>query len=183
MATTAGRLKLAAVLAVLIFLAIGVYRAGLNELPPPSNTPQVYFSRGAAKGERVKAPSWSANYDKIVANQDQTILEADGVHNGVIYRDGKPYLRLRAAHMTINTVSHDFSASGPVHVETVARHPQRAFDMESAAWNDTLQQLTLSGNIRVATGAPRPLLVDRLTFDVRTGELELRNVSGPLRFK
>jgi hypothetical protein len=90
---------------------------------------------------------------------------------------------VRAAHMTINTVSHDFTASGPVHVETVDRHPQRAFDMNSAAWNDALQELTLSQHIRVSTGAARPLLVDRLTFNVRTGNLELVHVSGPVRFK
>jgi hypothetical protein len=183
MATAAGRLRLAAIVAVLAFLGFGVYRAGLNELPSPSNSPQVLFHRGAANGERVESKSWSADYDKIVANQDQTVLEADGIRHGVIYRKGKPYLRVGAAHMTINTVSHDFSARGPVHVETVERQPQRAFDMNSAMWNDALQELTLSGNLRVSTGAPRPLLVDRLIFNVRTGNLELTHVSGPVRFK
>ncbi|MFY9779078.1 MAG: hypothetical protein WAJ85_01035 [Candidatus Baltobacteraceae bacterium] len=176
-------MRLAAILAVAAFLAFGVYRAGLNELPPPSNSTEVRFYRGVAKGERIESRSWSADYDKIVANEDQTILEADGIHNGVIYRQGKPYLRVRAAHMTINTVSHDFSARGPVHVETVERHPQRAFDMNSAVWNDALQELTLSKNIRVSTGAPRPLLADRMTFNVRTGNLEIVHVSGPVRFK
>jgi hypothetical protein len=183
MATAATRLRLTAIVAVLAFLGYGVYRAGLNELPPPSNSPQVLFHRGAANGQRVQSKSWSADYDKIVSNQDQTILEADGIHHGVIYRKGKPYLLVRAAHMTINTVSHDFSASGPVHVETVERHPPRAFDMTSARWNDALQEMTLSGNIRVTTGAPRPLLADRLIFNVRTGNLELVHVSGPVRFK
>jgi hypothetical protein len=183
MASAAARLKLAVIVAVVAFLAVGVYRAGLNELPPPTTSPEVLFQRGVANGERVESKSWSARYDKIVANEDQTILDADGVHNGVIYRKGHPYLYVRAKHMTINTVSHDFTANGPVHVETAARRPRRAFDMNSAVWNDALQVLTLSGDIRVTTGAPRPLLVDRLIFNVRTGSLELVHVSGPVRFK
>ncbi|MGP6158436.1 MAG: hypothetical protein ACLPYS_13185 [Vulcanimicrobiaceae bacterium] len=183
MATVTARLRLAAILAVVAFLAFGIYRAGLNEMPPPPSTPEVLFHRGVANGQRVESKSWSADYDKIVANQDQTMLEVDGIHHGLIYRKGKPYLRVRATHMSINTVSHDFTATGPVHVETVDHKPERAFDMSSAVWNDATQELTLSGNIRVSTGAARPLRVDQLNFNIRTGDLELVHVSGPVRFK
>ena len=183
MGTAASRLRLAGVLAGLALLAVGVYRAGLDELPPPALSPDVLFHRGHASGERITTKSWSADYDKVVANQDQTILEVDGIHRGIIYRRGKPYLRLRATHMTVNTLSRDFTAVGPLHVETVARHPQRAFDMNAAAWSDARQLLTLSDNVRISTGANAPLTVDRLIFNVRTGDLDLHHVAGPIRFK
>jgi hypothetical protein len=183
MGTAASRLRLAGVLAGLAFLAVGIYRAGLNELPPPLSSPDALFHRGHASGERIASKSWSADYDNVVANQDQTILEVDGVHRGIIYRRGKPYLRVRATHMTINTLSHDFTATGPLHVETVARHPQRTFDMNAAAWNDARQLLTCYDHVRISTGANAPLTVERLTFNVRTGNLDLHHVAGPIRFK
>jgi lipopolysaccharide export system protein LptA len=183
MADAASRLKAAAVILVAAYLGVGIYRAGLNELPPPSSSAQVTFYHGTANGERVESKSWSADYDTIVANQDQTIFQAQNVRHGVIYRKGKPYLRVRAQHMTVNMVSHDFAADGPVHVETVDAHPRRAFDTNSAVWNEAQQTLTLSGPLRISTGAPYPLRADRLTVNVGSGKLELIHVSGTIRFK
>jgi hypothetical protein len=170
-------------LAVAGYLAYGVYHAGLNETPPPPSSPEIVFHDGRANGQRITTRSWTADYDRVVSNGDQTALELDGVRNGIIYRAGKPYLRVRAAHMSVNTITRDFTASGPIHADTVSTKPHRSFDTTSAIWNDASQELTLSQHVTIGTGAPHPLEVGSLTFSVKTGKLEMREIAGPVRFK
>jgi len=169
--------------AAVAFFVLGVYRAGLNETPPPPSNLQIVFHNGRANGQRITTRSWTADYDRVVSNADQTVLEMDGVHNGTIFRAGKPYIYVRATHLSVNTISRDFTASGPVHAETVASHPRRSFDTTSADWNDAAQLLTMSQHVTIHTGAARPLEVGSLTFSVKTGNVELRDVAGPIRFK
>jgi hypothetical protein len=149
---------------------------------PPSNGP-VLFKTGTALGQRLNGRSWTADYDRIETSTDQTTLDLYGVKHGVIYKDGKPYLRVRAERMTVNTVTRDFNATGKLHVETVGRKPTRTFDTESANWSDSVQILTLPDRAKFGTGAALPLLVGSAEFNVKTGDLELHQVAGAVRFK
>ena len=170
-------------IAFVLFLAIGIDRAGRDEVaPPPANT-SIVFKKGYADGHRLRFKAWSADYDKIVSNADQTILELYGVRDGVIYKKGKPYLHVRATHMSVNTLSRDFTARGPFHVESVAATPQRAFDTDDATWNDTSQTLTFARPIVVHSGADEPLRVGSLILNVKSGSIAMRDVAGPIRLK
>lgn len=172
-----------AVLGIAAYVGIGIYLAGRNELPSPPANPAVVFHQGVANGRRIQFPSWSADYDRIVTNADQTVLNVDGVHDGIIYRKGKPYLRVRAAHFTVNTVTHDFSAIGPIDAQTIGSKPQRSFQTTSAVWSDAAQQLTMAQPVRIDTGAEAPLKVGSLTLNVRTGEVTVHKIAGPIRLK
>ena len=157
-------------------------RAGNETILPPSNGP-VLFKKGTALGQRLSGRSWTAEYDRISTNTDQSQLDLYGVKHGVIFKDGKPYLSVTAARMTVNTITRDFNASGKLHVETIGRKPMRTFDTDAANWNDAQQTLTLPDHARIGTGAQLPLLVGSAVFNVRTGELEMRQVAGAVRFK
>jgi len=166
-----------------VWLAVGVFLSGRDEInPPPNGTPAV-FNGGHAVGQRVDFRSWSADYDKLITNADQTVLDLQGVHNGIIFKNGKPYLRVRAAHMTINTLTRDFSATGPIHVETVRSNPRRTFDTTAATWSDATQHLSLPRRIEIHSGARAPLYVGSMDFDLRNGQLELHHVHGAIRVK
>ncbi len=170
-------------IAVVAYLGYGIYDAGRDERPPPPSNSNITLAGGHATGQRVKFRSWSADYDRIVSNADQTILDISGVRNGTIYKGGKPYLHLRATHMTVNTTTRDFSATGPLHAETVGSTPSRAFDTTSATWNDAAQTLTLANRVVIHSGADGPLTVGSLTFDVKTGDVTLDAIDGPVRLK
>ena len=170
-----------AVLVVVTALGIGIYRAGLDELPPPSNDSQIVFHGGKVYGRRITTNSWSADYDRIVSNGDQTILNVDGVRHGLIYKKGKPFLRVRAEHMTVNTLSHDFTINGPMEAQTIGRHPKRSFETTSAVWSDASQQLTLDQRVVVRTPGQAPLRFASARLNVRTGELDIRSLDGPVR--
>jgi hypothetical protein len=165
------------------YVGYGIYAAGSNERPPPPATTSVVFGRGTATGHRIATPSWTADFDRIVSNADQSMLDLTNVRHGVVLRKGKPYLHVRALHMTVNTLSRDFSANGKVHVDTVGGKMARSFDTASAIWNDAAGRLTLAQHITVHNGPGTPLSIGSLTFDVKTGEIEVRDLNGPLRFK
>ncbi len=161
-------------------LAFGIYRAGEHELPTPNTDTNIVFHGGSATGRRIATKSWSASYDRIVSNADQTMLVVDGVHDGIIDKKGKPYLRVRAQHLTVNTISHDIVITGPLHVETIGRRPTRSFDTDAANWDDGLQLLTLPKRVVMRTQNDKPLVFESATVDVKTGEIVARNVSGAL---
>jgi hypothetical protein len=165
-----------------LWLAAAVYLSGREDLPPPTPGMPAVFNGGEAAGRRIDSRSWSAQYDKIVANADQTQLDLEGVHNGIIYKQGKPYLYVRAKFMSVNTVTHDFVANGPIFVES-ATPPYRTFETTSASWSDTAQRLSLPQRIVIHTGAREPLVIGSMDFDVRTGQIDLKRVSGAVRFK
>ena len=178
-----GRLAAIAGLALAAYLAWGIYRAGLGETSTPASSTDIVFREGVANGERITTRSWTADYDKLVSNADQTVLDLDGVRHGTIFKAGKPYLRVRAEHMTVNTLTRDFSVTGHLHVETVSSKPARSFDTSSAHWSDALQRLDLDKRVSIESGAGKPLIVGRLVFNVKAGDIEMRDVAGEVRFK
>ena len=164
----------------LALIGFGIYRAGEHELPPPNSNSQIVFNGGSATGRRIKMKSWSANYDRIVSNADQSMLVVDGVHDGVIDKKGKPYLRVDATHVTVNMISHDLEITGPLHVETIGQTPARSFDTDSGNWNDGLQILTLPKRVTVHTRDAGPLEFSSATINVKTGEVVANNPTGHL---
>ncbi len=171
----------AAAIAALAFIGIGIYRAGFDEIPPPSKDAQLVFHGGKVYGRRITTRSWSADYDRIVSNGDQTILNVDGVRHGLIYKKGRPYLRVRAQHMTVNTLSHDFVVSGFMEAQTIGRRPERSFETTSAQWTDSAQLLTLDHRVVIRTNGQAPLSFASARFNVRTGDLDVRAIAGSLR--
>jgi hypothetical protein len=177
------RIVVAVTTAFVTYVGYEIYAAGLDDRPPPPTSSSLTFHTGTITGHRITTRSWSADFDRIVSNTDQSVLELDDVRHGTIFKNGKPYLRVRASHLTVNTVSRDFTASGPFHVENVGAVPHRSFDTTSAIWVDAVQRLTLSKHIVIHNGDDPPLSVGSMTFSVRTGDIEVHDIDGPLKFK
>jgi hypothetical protein len=171
------RLAIAAGIALFAFLVIGVWLAGRDTVNPPQATGPVVLSDGLARGERVNAHSWTLDYDKITTSADQTFVNVDGVRNGVIYRNGKPYLKLRAAHVNVNMMTHDFVATGPIHVESASHHNFHAFDTTQISWNEAAQTLDMEQPI-VVTSPGATMHIQGLSLDVRTGKLHIDQPDG-----
>jgi len=170
--------------ALAIFVGVGIYLAGFYPAISPKGNGPLLFGAGTLYGRRISTSSWQASYDSITANADQSILELNGVHDGVLDREGKPYLGVSAKHVTVNMQSHDFTATGGIHIKAVASDtPVRSFDAEEISWSNVLQRLTIVGRLKIDTGAAEPLVVDGLTFDVKTGQLHLGAIAGAANFK
>jgi len=176
------RILIAAGIALLLIFAIGIYWAGLNEQPSPASSTDVTFHHGVATGHRIEAPSWTAKYERILSNQDQSVLQLYNVYDATIFKKGRPYLHVRAAEMTVNTLTRDFTATGPLHVETLPPAKPRSFDTSAAVWSDADQLLTLPRHTLIYTAAAAPLSVGSLTFNVKSGAMEVRQMRGDVKF-
>jgi hypothetical protein len=166
------------------YVAAGFYVAGLDQVGPPPNDTTVKLHKSCARGERIEGRSWTACYDRVVTSANQSILDLYDVTDGVIFKNKKPYLHLRAKHMTVNALTHDFSATGKIDIETAdpsALH--RTFETDAATWSDATQRLSLPRKSVFESGADLPLNVGSLTLDVKSGDVELNNVGGAVRIK
>ncbi len=166
--------------ALCAFVGYGILRAGDDEKPSPASDPEIVFAGGKIFGRRITTKSWSASFDKILSSPDQTVLDVQNVHDGVIYRHGKPYMRVHTEHMTVNTITHDFSMTGPTEMETISARPSKKFDTTAAVWNDTLKTLTLTQPVTVALGRPisTSMTFSSATINITSGAVDARNVSA-----
>jgi hypothetical protein len=137
-----------AIIALTIWVGYEVYAAGNDEVGPPGNVPNILRS-GQANGFHIATRSWSFDYDSVIASADNSVMDLNGIHHGIFYKNGKPYLRLRAQHVTVNMTTKSFVAAGPLHIETIGQRRKRTLDTTSAVWDDSQKLLTLASQTTV----------------------------------
>ena len=101
------RLRVGAALiaaAVLGWIAWQTVHAG-GDIPSQRTQAQTQLSGGSANDKRLDGKSWSLDYDKATLSPDGSLAEIDNVHNGLILRNGKPYMRMTAKHVSANLAS------------------------------------------------------------------------------
>jgi hypothetical protein len=171
-----------AIIALTIWVGYEVYEAGGTDVPPPGNVPQI-ISKGQITAFHIATKSWSFDYDKVVANGDESVMDLTGVHNGLFFKNGKPYLRLSARHVTVNMLTKNFVATGPLHIETIDQPRKRTLDTTSALWDDGEKLLTLANKTTVTTaGGDQPLVAGKIIINVRTGDVHIDEISGHVAF-
>jgi hypothetical protein len=168
------------IVAVLMLLAYGIYQAGLHEIGAPPNSDTAEMLGGKAIGRRLTFRSWSIDYDRIRASADMTIVDIDGIHRGYFYRKGKPVLRLTAKHVTVNTVTKDFTASGPFQIESIGKD-RRVFKATSAVWTNFSEQLTFNEPVEIISPDGVVLHVANLSYNVKTGDIHLGKTMGDVQ--
>jgi hypothetical protein len=99
-----------------------------------------------------------------------------GVHNGVLLRKGKPFVKMTAAHLSVNTVTDDFSANGPIHLVIVDPKHHRTLDTDAAIWTNASQILTLSNPVTVDDDGAK-MVVKNVTIDFHNGTSK----AGPMQ--
>ena len=155
--------------------------------PPPSSTSITFKERhGFGPSHRVALVVGQTTIN-IESNSDQTVLELDNVRHGIIYKHGKPYLRVRANHMSVNTESRATSASPGhrLHVETIGASPHRSFDTTVGRRGTThCNDLSLAKHVTVNTAGFGTALHRK--HDLRREERRRSTstaIDGPVRFK
>jgi hypothetical protein len=137
-------LALAAGSGLVVWLVIGIVLAGGGAGPPPGSAP-ITLRNGRVNGNRISTKSWTFSYAKAQMSPDGTFATVWGVKNGVLFKHGKPYLRISAQEVSVNTQDFDFTALGQVHVVEV--HPKegtpRSFDTDLVEWANGTKILSL----------------------------------------
>src|SRR5664279_2589093 len=164
-----------AVLGLLIWVGVGIYRAG-GDVPPPSTAQETKLTSGHAEGRRIDGkPSWSLDYDRIVASADTTIATLYNVRHGIIYKRGKPFMKIVAQQVVVNTLSNDFVVTGPMQLTEIDGLHDRRLTSDAANYSGAMQTLILSHPSKISSDGAR-VTVATATVNFRSGDMSL----GPL---
>jgi lipopolysaccharide export system protein LptC len=179
-AANLGRLRVAAIFAavvVLAWLAWQTIQAG-NDIPSQRATQQTQLSGGSANDKRLDGKSWSLDYDNATLSPDGSLAEIDNVHNGVILRDGKPYMRMMAKHVSANLNYNDFVVSGPVSFTEIGGQRRELFTDE-AHYSGSDHTLRLDHPTTIHAGG-MSFQVRTAVVNFTTGDTKLGRITGSL---
>ncbi len=171
----ARRLTLIATIGLLLGLGFALWRAGEEDLPPPTQTQTM--KTGEAQGRRAQFASWQFTYDNATTLQDGVTQEIDGIHDGVYLKGGKPFIRMHAERAVYNSLTHDFTVNGLVHFDINDHGKTRTFETDYAVWTDINQTLRIPGTATVGSGNQH-LTVTDITVDLSKGQYTIGKIQG-----
>jgi hypothetical protein len=171
------RVAILASLALAIFVIVGVILAGRDELAIPPSTQAMQLDVGRINTHHISTKSWTVSFDHAEVAPDGSSATLTGVHDGVLYRKGRPYLKLSAAQILLNRATLDFTATGHVHIERIAQ--DQAFDTDSVIWTNSLKLLKLDHPAYLRTDG-QTLKVENVTVDLTKNDVHIGKVDGEI---
>lgn len=160
-----------------VYLVVGIVLAGRGTIPtPPANVP-LRFHGGAVRGNRITTKSWSFDYTRAQLSPDGTRGSVEGVRDGLVFRNGKPYLKISAQKVTLNLQSLDFTAIGRVHVEYVHDKQKRSFDTDLVIWTNDAKLMRMPHPAYIHSGT-QTLRVDGISLDFDANTFHIGKLSG-----
>jgi hypothetical protein len=169
----------AALIAVagLSWIGYETVRAG-SDVPPPAPQALTQLSGGRASDKRVDGKSWSLDYDSATMSADGSTAEIENIRDGVINRNGKPYMHVRAKHISANLALNDFVVTGPVTFVEIGGLG-RTLVTNGAHYLGYAHTLELPNRTTIRSG-PVNLVVDHATIDFETGATVLGRIVGTM---
>jgi hypothetical protein len=168
---------IAAGVVFLVYVALGIVFAGGGSVPvPPANVPIEMYG-ATITNHRVNTPAWSFDYDRAHLSPDATTGTVEGVRNGIIFKKGKPNLRISAEKITLDTQTLDFTAIGKVHVEKIDDPQHRSFDTDLVTWTNNAKLMRLDHPAYVHSGK-ETLRLEGVTVDFESETFHLGKMNG-----
>jgi hypothetical protein len=129
--------------AVAIWVIVEVILAGIGTPPLPNDQMGITLRGGRVQGSRIVTKAWSFDYHDAQLSPDGTTGTVDGVHDGVVFRHGKPYLKITAQRISVDTTSLNFTALGKVTVVVISDPLKRSFDTDLVQWTNGTKLLLM----------------------------------------
>jgi hypothetical protein len=164
-----------------IWVVVEIILAGGGTVPPPPSSVSMNLRGGHVTTNRISTKSWSFDYEHAQLSPDGLTGSVDGVRNGIVYRKGKPYLRISAAHVQLDIESLDFTAIGKVEVERIDDPQHRTFDTDLVTWTNNAKLLHMDHPVYVHSG-DQTLRIDGLTVDFDANTMHFGKISGGVEF-
>src|SRR5215472_13570511 len=86
---------------LVVWVVVEVVIAGNGPTPPLPTSVSMNLKGGHVVTNRITTKSWTFDYDHAQLSPDGLTGSVDGVRNGVVYRKGKPYLKISAQHVQL----------------------------------------------------------------------------------
>jgi len=149
-----------------------------SDIPAQNGTSQTQLSGGSANDKRIDGKSWSLDYDTATLSPDGSLAEISNVHDGVILRNGTPYMRMRAQHVSANLSVNDFVVTGPVSFVELAGQ-RRQLDTDEAHYSGNDHILRLDHATTIHAGG-MTFHVAKALVNFTTGDTKLGRITGTL---
>ncbi len=162
-----------------VWVVVEVILAGGGTPPLPPSSISMNLRGGHVLNNRITTKSWSFDYDHAQLSPDGTAGSVDGVRNGIVFRKGKPYLRISAQHVQLDIQTLNFTAIGKVHVEQINDPQKRAFDTDLVTWTNNAKLLHMSHPAYVHTN-DQTLKIEGITVDFDANTVHLGKIGGQL---
>ena len=163
----------------LAWIAIEILLAGNGTPPMPSNQSGITLAGGHVQGNRISTQSWSFDYQKAQMSADGATGTVDGVRNGIVLKKGKPYAKVAAEHISLDTNSLNFTALGKVHVELIKDPQHRSFDTDLVVWTNGTKLLRMDHPSYLHTH-DNTVKLEKVTINFDTDQVHLGGVAGAL---
>jgi hypothetical protein len=169
----------AAVAGVLLglYLLGGILLAGNGIAPIAPTAIPVNFHGGMVLGNRITTKSWSFDYDHAELSPDSQNGTVEGIRNGIVFRKGKPYLKISAERVTLDMQSLDFTAVGKVHVEMIGDAQQRSFDTDLVTWTNDAKLMHMDHPNYLHSGK-QTLRIESITVDFDAETFHFGKLNG-----
>jgi hypothetical protein len=174
------RIAIVAGILIGIYAVVEIVLAGFGAPPLPPAQQGITLKGGHVNGNKISTKSWSFDYESAQLSPDGTTGTVAGVRNGIVLRHGKPYLKVSAAQITIDTQSLNFTAVGKVHVEFINDPAKRSFDTDLVQWTNSDKQLHMDHTSYLHT-ADQTLKIESVDIDFDKDTVHLGKLTGGLR--
>jgi len=163
--------------ALAIYLIVGVILAGKNTPPLPSAQNGITLLGGRVRGNRITTKSWSFDYTSAQLSADGATGTIEGVRDGIVYKKSKPYLRITAQRISIDTLSLNFTAIGKVTVELIGDPLKRSFDTDLVVWTNATKLLKMEHTSYLHAGG-QTMAFNSITVNFATDKIHFSGIDG-----
>ncbi|MDP9025380.1 MAG: hypothetical protein M3N13_08410 [Candidatus Eremiobacteraeota bacterium] len=160
-----------------VWVIVEIVLAGRGIPMIPSASQSIDLTGGHVRGNRISTKSWNFDYKHAVLSPDGTVGTVDGVRNGVVFRKGKPYLKIAAEHISVNTATLDFTAVGKVHVERINDKQKRSFDTDLVMWTNNAKNLRMDHPSYLHSG-DQTLKLESMLINFDTEQIHFGKIDG-----
>lgn len=148
--------------------------------PPPEKPLEAYLPELNLKGinyevlEKGKR-QWGFKAEEVVDSRDGSSTALNGLHDGVFYKDGKPYLRMKSGSAVYHHHTRQLQMNGGVQV---VGPDGLNFHAPSLVWKSDQKKIVCPGPVRLQTADGWITSHGALTADLKSQTFTLSQVSG-----
>jgi hypothetical protein len=163
--------------AVAIWVTVEVILAGFGTPPLPPDQMGITLRGGKVQGSRIVTKAWSFDYHDAQLSPDGTTGTVDGVHDGIVFKHGKPYLKITAERISVDTMSLNFTAIGKVTVVMIDDPLKRSFNTDLVQWTNSTK-LLLMPHPSYLHSETHVLAFSSITIDFGKDQIHFGSVEG-----
>jgi hypothetical protein len=164
-------------LLLVAWVVVEIVLAGRGTPPLPPGQVPIDLRGGHVLNNHISTKSWSFDYEHARLSPDGLSGSVDGVHDGIVFRKGKPYLRISARHVQLNISTLDFTAVGKVHIERIDDPERRSFDTDLVTWTNDAKVLKMPHPSYIHSGG-QTLSLRNISVDFDANTVHLGSING-----